>query len=130
MEPLEWKSSYSVGVPILDADHQQLIDIINRIDRSEGDEDTVQWALGQLTAYAHNHFQREERMLEAVDYPHLADQINEHKQFVQWLGTLKESLPGTAPFKATITEAVGNYLKTWLTHHILESDMEYKEYLA
>lgn len=130
MGPLQWKPSYSVGVPILDADHKRLIDIINRIDQAESDGDTVQWALRQLTAYARDHFQREEKMLEAVDYPQLANQINEHKQFVQWLNTLRESLPGTAPFKATITEAVSNYLKTWLTQHILESDMEYKEYLA
>jgi hemerythrin-like metal-binding protein len=130
MEPMQWKSSYSVGVPALDADHKRLIDIINHIDQAAGDEFTVQWALQQLTEYARDHFQREERMLEAVGYPDLAIQINEHKQFVQWLNTLRESLPGTAPFKSTITDAVSNYLKTWLAGHILESDMKYKEYLA
>ena len=127
MEPLKWKPSFSVGVAVLDADHMRLIEIINRLDE---DQTNVQWALQQLTEYARDHFQREEKMLAGVDYPDLQKQINEHKQFVQWLNTLKESVPGTGPFKATITETVGNYLKTWLTDHILVSDMDYKEYLA
>lgn len=34
---MEWQKNFSVGVQVLDADHKQLIDIINRVDAAGKD---------------------------------------------------------------------------------------------
>jgi hemerythrin-like metal-binding protein len=129
MEPMEWKSSYSVGVPVLDSDHKQLMDIINRIDEAGERRSSLQWVLQELTDYARVHFRREEEQLKSVDYPHLTQQISEHEKFVDWLSTLKETLGASPTSQIHSAEAVSNYLKSWLAEHILVSDMAYKEHL-
>lgn len=130
MEPMEWKPAYSVGVPALDSDHKQLMDIINRIDQSAETGDSIQWVLQELADYARVHFRREEDQLKSIEYPQLAHQVSEHVHFVDWVNTLTASFSALPTSPVYTAEAVGNYLKNWLADHILVSDMAYKEYLA
>ena len=129
METMEWKSSYSGGVPGIDNDHKRLIDIINRVEAAGGSRESVQGVLQELADYAREHFRREEEALRAADYPDLEKHVGEHGSFVDWLQMLRQTLGDTPTSQAHIATAVSNYLRTWLSNHILVTDMAYKDYL-
>jgi len=90
-------------IDVIDDDHKGLIDIINRVLEAEREGTSVKWALGELAAYANDHFTREEKMMEAANYPDLAAHKKTHKAFVEWLQSLRTVYgadPGAVAFDA------------------------------
>ncbi|HDZ74995.1 MAG TPA: bacteriohemerythrin [Aurantimonas coralicida] len=75
MPRMEWKDSYNVGVPAVDHEHKELIDLVNRLgDALIGDGDAVA-AFGDLFRGISAHFALEEKFMREHDY----DQIAQHK---------------------------------------------------
>ncbi len=71
---IAWKNDYSVGEPALDAEHRQIIDLLNELHAAmqQGvDHQSVRPLLAQLVQYTVTHFQSEERVLLAHQYPDL-----------------------------------------------------------
>ncbi|HUS54416.1 MAG TPA: hemerythrin family protein [Thermohalobaculum sp.] len=78
MAPLEWKDSYSVGVPAVDHEHQELIGLVNQLQRalaSQQPEDAVADIFGDLFRAISAHFALEERFMREHGY----DQTTQHK---------------------------------------------------
>ena len=126
MALMEWKDSYSVGVDKLDNDHKRLIDIINRVDEADKAGKSVQWVLEELRNYTEYHFKAEEERMKEAGYPDLEEHMREHKAFVQWLTTVERTYNLAPDAHFHIAETVNEYLREWLTHHILLVDMQYK----
>ncbi|TXG78720.1 MAG: bacteriohemerythrin [Rhodocyclaceae bacterium] len=132
MEHLVWSDAYSVGVYELDDQHMRLVGTINRmIDLTalkKSDEAAIRSAylkvLDDMVQYANVHFATEERYLQSIGYPDFDNHVLEHKQFSQRFADLKQKaaageldIPGTS-----------QYLQSWLTGHILHSDMDYRKF--
>ena len=130
MPALKWRDSFSVGVPALDDDHRLLIGIINRVDESILEGSPIDWVLGELEVYARDHFGREERMLEAANYPGIAEHRRQHEEFVEWLHALGQTTSVAKDSYYNFGETLGGYLRDWLNDHILKADMDYKEILS
>ena len=64
--------------------------------------------------------------MKAADYPDLEEHMREHKAFIQWLATVERTYNLAPDAHFHIAETVNEYLKEWLTHHILLVDMQYK----
>ena len=130
MLPIQWRESYSVGVPALDTQHRRLLEIINELANvvaTGGQSDIFFAALEALVRYAESHFADEERMLREAGYPALADQQQEHDRFVRQLVQTSEKLHLK---KTKLPEETVDFLKTWYIEHILGKDQEYKPFLA
>lgn len=123
---VEWTDALSVGINVIDADHQNLIDIINRVLDAEREGTSVKWALGELAAYANDHFTREEKMMAAANYPDLAAHKKTHKAFIEWLQSLRTVYGADPGAEYYLAETMRAYLQTWLTNHIMKVDAEYK----
>ena len=130
MALIEWWDAFSVGVAKLDNDHKRLIALINRVDEAEKAGKSVQWALEELRSYAEVHFKAEEKRLAAAEYPEIDEHKKEHKAFVEWLVTVERTYNLTPDAHFHIAETVNEYLRDWLTHHILLIDMQYKDRLG
>jgi len=126
MKQLEWDQSWSVGEDSLDSDHQALINIINRVMGDQEVSKPVDWVLQDLSEYVDYHFSREEGMLKSAGYKEIEAHINEHREFVEWLNTVKRTIETEPESRNYITESVVKYLKSWLKDHILQADMSYK----
>ena len=126
MALIEWQDSFSVGVEKLDADHKRLFDIINRVDAAEKAGKSVQWVLEELRNYAEVHFRGEEELMKAADYPEIEEHMRQHKAFVEWLATVERTYNLSPDAHFYIADSVNEYLRDWLTHHILLVDMQYK----
>jgi len=78
MAPLEWKDSYSVGVPAVDHEHQELIGLVNQLHAALATvrpEDEVVGIFGDLFRAISSHFALEERFMREHGY----DQTTQHK---------------------------------------------------
>ena len=124
MAKMIWKDEYSVGNELLDAQHQGLLDLVNRLD---GDE-PLDRLLVELAGYAEKHFRDEEDLIEAAGYPDLIQQKNQHKAFQAWLDrTLGAYRAGGAASVAR--RDLYAYLSVWIANHLLVYDAAFKPWL-
>ena len=78
MSLIEWRDEFQVGVPAVDHEHRELIELINRLhDKmlARDSDVTVSDYLGEIYARISAHFALEERMMRDARY----DQYAEHK---------------------------------------------------
>jgi PAS domain S-box-containing protein/hemerythrin-like metal-binding protein len=128
----EWHDGYSVGVEVLDLQHQKLLALCREAERhlfDEGAEGSEGFhaVLNEMSRYADEHFKTEEALLSAHGYPDVMSQQEEHDAYrVQLASYCMSSSVGSPQDKA----AVNDFLLNWWKHHILEADMAYKEFLA
>ena len=129
MEPVQWSEKFSVGVRVLDQQHQQLIKLLNRLISTQGTinthSETVSDTLEAMTRYAQAHFKAEERLMEAYGFPGLEEQKIQHRDFRKRTVDLC-----TATYLGVdqIPEALLLYLSDWWVRHILEHDMAYRSF--
>lgn len=130
MPKMQWTEAMSVGLPELDADHRELIRIINLLDEapeSEGRNETLRQALVALQRYAEYHFAREEKVMAVCGYPNIEEHKAEHRAFVRQLGTFNQQFTEDSAGAAQVVHTkLRRYLQDWLKHHILVEDMAYK----
>ncbi len=130
MKKILWDESFSVGVEVLDQQHKQVVEIINRLidEPAEGfGPDEVARVLDDLTKFVHYHFQTEERLLAERGYEDLQTQQAEHREFRNELaglcmGSMKDHT--VIPINALL------YLKEWWVDHILVKDMKYRPFFG
>lgn len=127
MSYFEWTPDMSVGLARLDDDHKGLIAIINRLAETlgkPGQHATIDQAFRALLRYTEIHFGREEAVLNAVHYPPLEGHRAQHKDFIHDILEMRQAF-GNASDEEAQRELL-DYLKTWLTNHIMIEDMAYR----
>lgn len=127
---IQWDDRLSVGNDLLDNQHKLLVEQCNRIancvsDESEEGKNQFHDILNALMRYAHEHFRTEEELLAQNFYPDLEAHKREHAAFEEHLiETLAAASQGKLD-KAGLQQ----FLRTWLSEHMLESDLKYREFL-
>lgn len=128
-DPIQWSGRFSVGINELDMQHQRLISLINRLilvsETHCVHSEVNKSALDEMTAYAQVHFKAEERLMEAYDFPLMKEHKRSHLDFQVKTMELYE---GKGQSAEQIADDIRNYLGNWLTHHILQEDMAYKDF--
>jgi hemerythrin len=130
MSLIEWDASFSVGSARMDADHQKLIALLNRLyDAWHGGEGIaeLEWLFDELLSYADTHFAAEEMALKSRDYPRLEKQREDHVRLKDSVIAFRNRhLAGETP--DGLTSEMTAFLKAWLLEHILGEDMQYRSY--
>lgn len=124
---VEWKESYSVGLPEIDQQHRILIDIINRLHdamRTGSTHAKIVRVVKELLEYTNTHFGFEERMMAAAGYRHVPEHARKHRAMVAQVEAFAE---GVRASRASTPLHLMEFLKGWLTNHILSTDMDYRE---
>lgn len=131
MAYIEWDDAMSVGVPVLDADHQRLIRLLNAfVEALENDEglmvtDSIFAALGD---YVVTHFAREEEILAEAGYADLEPHKAAHRALESKFAELRDSYVLNPDKRAE--KRVEDFLIDWLKSHILKTDMKYRDVVA
>jgi hemerythrin-like metal-binding protein len=105
----------------MDAQHKNLIELINALGPSAGSGAASAGVAGMF-AYAATHFQNEEALLLQCGYSELAAQQSEHASFL--LKAAEFSKQNLSDLE--LCSQIKAFLLSWILHHILESDMKYK----
>lgn len=128
METLGWSRRLETGIDTIDAQHRSLFDAVNRLAAAfdAGDAtSTVREALAFLAAYTLDHFEAEERLMEEVGFPGLAEHRDEHARLLIRVRVLQGRLDQDIP----VSREVAALFTGWLRHHICERDMAYVQFM-
>jgi hemerythrin len=124
-----WDQKYAVGVREIDQQHQHLIQMINDLQQALVAE-RGQQALGQTVSrmldYAAYHFSTEEELLSSTGYPLYDSHRQEHEGFATKARELRQRVDGG---RFVLTLEVINFLRDWLSQHILVNDKKYAPHL-
>ena len=121
----KWLPEYSVGIKTIDSQHQELVNILNRlfvaVSKREGDK-AIGEILDALMAYTQKHFTLEERLMQQAKYKDLEAHKLEHKKLIEQLDQLiKKHMLEDKP----IYFEMMHFLKSWLRDHIQKVDTRY-----
>jgi len=130
MALMHWSEKMSVGVPELDADHKELIRIINQLAVDTCDHSrlgALRQSLFALLRYAEFHFAREEKVMTACGFPGIEEHKREHRGFVARIRALNHKFDADPEDSAEIVNGdLLRFLQDWLNHHILIEDKAYR----
>ena len=123
---ITWKKFYSVDCEELDAQHHQILDIINdlyelMLNGKENPE--LKGFLDRLVQYTKSHFQREEELMKACGYPKLDEHMQLHQQMRQKTLDLRKNM------SAVNAQNLLQFLKKWWINHICDTDKQYSTYI-
>jgi len=125
-EIITWTPDMSVGIDIIDKDHKILISCLNDfVGACESGKGVLvtESIFSVLYDYTNFHFSREEKIMEVCGYKGLENHKNLHE-------TLRGNLIDARdryllnPSREVETEIM-DFLRSWLTDHILACDMDY-----
>jgi hemerythrin len=131
-ELVKWSPSLSIGIKLVDEQHQGLIRLTNELFLSclkGGDIANIRFlkTIRETVQYVQFHFATEEAIQRRINYPDYAAHKKEHESFV------KEVLFTVAEFnsgKKFLPNKFVMYLRDWVLSHIAVSDKKLGEYIA
>jgi hemerythrin len=125
-----WSPDLSVGVDIIDEDHQaffRLAEMLKDVIDSPDQDCLAETAINILEEYVEGHFLREEMAMASVGYPSLAEHLAAHEAFATRAHQLaQEYRGGNKDVAATISDLV----RRWIVGHIQTVDMQYRGILT
>lgn len=129
MAMVSWDDNFSVGVKELNDQHKKLIDLLNNLHdamRVGKGKEILSTILKNLIDYTQVHFSAEEKYLVKYGYPDYAKHKTEHVQLVNKVLTFQKDFEKG---NIMLSMEVVNFLKDWLSNHILIADKKYGPFL-
>ena len=130
MALLTWKEEYSVGVPSIDQQHSQLVSILNELHQammSGTAREVTGSLLKKLIEYTKTHFASEERLLSSTRFP---DFDQHRKAHVDLVSQVSDFAARYEAGEMAVNLHLLNFLRDWLTSHILGADRQYSAWLV
>ena len=128
---LRWTTALSIGVPELDAQHEELfrrveqpVDAMLVHDRSEAVR-----LLAFLETYVRDHFAAEERVMRETAYPDLELHVAEHAAFTAEIAELVRTLAEQGP-SARLVVSLEREVTGWLRDHLYSTDLTLGRWLV
>lgn len=145
--PIIWRESMAIGHPIIDSQHKYLFCLVNAMELAlqvENPAKVTGFYLDQLIEYTRSHFEDEEKIQIAIQYPQHYEHKTQHREIIENLEELKgRLLPKSAEAaegdtaeeerlellcNKTLDDVVG-FLRHWILDHVLHNDIHMKPYL-
>jgi hemerythrin len=118
-----------VGIPEIDSEHRQLVVQYNALLQAldEGDDVTAfGLSFYTLILLLREHFYSEERMMQDLDYPGLAQHKAEHEKLLATVDDFLRSV--MTRFEKYDCSAVTKYFKYWLFDHVMRHDRSFANF--
>lgn len=123
-----WNTAdYSVWVHDMDAEHQVLINIMNKLhDRhlAKASRTELKTIVDELVTYTKKHFADEEHYLDSIKFPEVKTHKVIHKQLLEKLEGFGKKFTLGEP----LSQEFFDFLKGWLSAHIRGIDRKYGEF--
>jgi methyl-accepting chemotaxis protein len=122
---IKWDDSIRVGIDTIDRQHHRLVDMVNGLYnamRKRAAKTVVGPILEELARYTVEHFQTEEKLMEAAGYAELERHRQAHERLVEKVLDFKGRFDKGS---ATLTLDLMSFLSDWLVNHIKGVDRKY-----
>ncbi len=128
MDALVWGERFLTGLPLVDEQHQHLVELINafgelQTSTAEVPPAKLEALVEELVRYARTHFVYEEALMRgaAVDARFVTMHCAEHSGFLRDVSQMQHSRFFDQPQTARV---LLSFLMNWLAFHILGTDMQ------
>ena len=128
MTLLEWKDEYCLGIPAVDEEHRELIELINELhaELQAGESGiTVLDFLGEIYARISAHFALEEKVMRDQEYDELADHKADHERLLDELRDLMDACEDRLVSEAELS----GRLDDWFAVHFRTRDARLHRHL-
>ncbi|UCG73205.1 MAG: hemerythrin family protein [Chromatiales bacterium] len=122
MTYLEWKPEFSVGVPAVDFEHQELIALINQLHESlqAGESpDRLQQFVGELNARISAHFALEEKLMREARYDQYAEHKQDHEALLDEIADIGDAVGDDSEARS---DELAGQLDEWFSVHFRTHD--------
>ena len=129
---LVWRDQLSVGNQVIDSDHKNLIEIINKIEQSLAKKDikNLSIALKDLHRYAQEHFDREEFIAKTAGYARVLHLHESHKKLQEKLDQLMGEIGKMEQnWSSDKAEHIAQFVHDWFINHVIKEDLLMKSVL-
>ena len=130
MTVMHWREDMSVGVPELDSDHKQMVDLLNRVHylkTAGADPAHIGAVLQDLIGYVKRHFGREENMMLLAEYPEYERHVGLHNAMARRLDQFRDQFEMTP--ETFSVDKFYDFLADWLSVHIMKEDAKLTPYI-
>jgi len=117
-----WQEEYTTGHLQVDREHQELFDLVNGLHQAMMQQcppSDLELILEQLAIHTIDHFESEEALMQANQYPGYARHKQTHDalkaKVIQLVTRVKQQ-------ESSITTDLTQFLAEWLAHHIKGED--------
>lgn len=121
-----WGDTLRIGIGAIDDDHRQIIESINKLTYRTIDDKDIDEVMDGLLDYAHNHFLREEAVMEACGYPDLENHRAFHADFGLQIDDLAKRWRETHDL--AMLDRFREFLSVLWIDHILREDVKIAGY--
>jgi hemerythrin len=132
MREYEWTPDLSVGVRIIDDQHQELFHTINDFQKAPaaGRSEKVAEVLGFLEEYVGEHFALEEKYMEKYAYPEADFSIHEKHHTIFWerFNDIKADYDKNG-YTPALEKKLEAHVCSWLMNHVMEIDKKLGAFL-
>lgn len=129
MKLLTWNDSFSVHIEEFDTHHKNVVrflnDLFDAVTKKQGSL-VIAPVLVELIAYKNYHFEAEEKLMTRYSFPGYLKHKAEHDLLTSKINDFQKKYKEG---KAMIDLELLNFLKEWLTKHIMETDKRYSSFL-
>jgi len=129
MALIEWRESFRVGVPAVDAEHRELIELINETYaqvRARESGPTILDFLGEIYAKIAAHFALEERLMREQNYDQYEDHKADHERL---LDDIRDIMDDYEDGILVSEEDLSRRLEHWFTEHFRSKDARLHKFL-
>ncbi len=131
MALIEWKTDYEIGIPSVDFEHRELIELINDLHASLADRpprDAVATFLAEIFTQISAHFALEESEMRAMKYDQYADHKASHEALLDDLRDIMDEVD--ADDAGRYEHELSDRLERWFTVHFSTFDARLHRFLA
>jgi hemerythrin len=130
MALMTWSTRYSVGVETLDHQHKALMNVLNELHAASMKGKAQEVAgpmIRQMVSIANEHFAEEERLMESIKFPGLAEHRAKHREMT---GKVAEFSARHEKGDTTMYTQLLYFMRDWLSNHMLTVDSGYASWMA
>lgn len=127
MTHIDWNPKLTIDLPTIDEQHKKLIDLSNGLLQAMVNgmgQDVLEDLFKELREYTDYHFKDEEKLMQEMGYPGLADQQAAHKSLIEDVDKFHEQLMRD---ELSPNDALG-FINEWIVNHIQEMDSKVADY--
>lgn len=124
---MQWRPEYSVNIQVIDGHHRRLVEMTSTLlqgIKNGAKKQDLKEALEFLIDYTDFHFAEEEKLFRRYGYPDSDPHQQQHEDLIGKVKALEDRI-GRKSEEATVID----FLKGWITNHILSEDRKYAAYL-
>jgi len=129
MALIDWNDSLKLGIAVVDAQHERLIGIVNRLHEAtlEGKAaEIVSEILDELIIYTATHFSMEEKYFAQFEYADAEEHKQEHTALIERVNAFADEYANCAPGeRSALARQVLQFLGIWWRYHMLETDAQF-----